>query len=191
MSTQPEEQNSSERKISFRSPEILGEVILLAIVLFLAIAYIIEMPGLKMPGRYLPIITIAFVAPFWVIRVKSLFERKKALEAGQIMDLGFRFGGDPVAEKRRAVRYIASVGLFFVAVWILGFHIALPIWVMTYLFIFARVKPIIILMIGAAFEGLLLGIHDFIIDVPWPEPLLWRAIGVDYLFNTWPIDDTY
>ena len=191
MSTPPEEQNSSERKISFRSPEILGEVILLAIVLFLAIVYIIEMPGLKMPGRYLPIITIAFVTPFWVIRVKSLFERKKALEAGQIMDLGFRFGGDPAAEKRRAIRYISSVGLFFVAVWIFGFHIALPIWVMTYLFVFARVKPIIILMVGAAFEGLLLGIHDFIIDVPWPEPLFWRAIGVDYLFNTWPIDDTY
>ena len=128
------------------------------------VAYIIEMPGLKMPGRYLPIITIAFVTPFWVIRVKSLFERKKALEAGQIMDLGFRFGGDPAAEKRRAIRYISSVGLLFVAVWIFGFHIALPIWVMTYLFVFARVKPIIILLIGAAFEGLLLGIHDFIID---------------------------
>jgi len=191
MSTQPEEQTPTHRKVSFRSPEILGEVVLLAVVLFFAVAYLIEMPGLKMPGRYLPIITIAFAAPFWVLRVKSLFERKQALQSGVIMDLGFRFGGDPAAEKQRAIRYISSVGILFVSVWAFGFHLALPIWVMTYLFVFGKVKPIIILLIGAAFEGLLLGIHDFIIEVPWPEPLFWRAIGIEYLFNDWPIDDTF
>ena len=191
MSTQPEEQAPAHREVSFRSPEILGEIILLAVVLFFAVVYLIEMAGLRMPARYLPIITIVFAAPFWVIRVKTLFDRKKALQGGQIMDLGFRFGGDPAAEKRRAIRYIASVGVLFLSVWVFGFHVALPIWVMTYLFVFAKVRPIIILMIGATFEGLLLGVHDFIIDVPWPEPLFWRAIGVEYLFNTWPIDDTY
>ena len=191
MSTQPEEQEAARRDISWRSPEILGEVVLLAVVLGFAIAFILELPGLKMPGRYLPIITIAFATPFWIIRVKTLFERKKALQSGLIMDLGFRFGGDPTAEKRRAIRYIAAVAALFLSVWFVGFHIALPVWVMTYLFLFARVKPIIILIIGAAFEGLLLGVHDFIIDVPWPEPVFWRVIGIEYLFNDWPIDDTF
>lgn len=191
MSTQPEEQEATHRDISWRSPEILGEVVLLAIVLGFAIAFLFELPGLRMPGRYLPMITIAFAAPFWLIRVKTLFERKKALQSGLIMDLGFRFGGDPAAEKRRAIRYISAVAVLFLSVWFVGFHIALPVWVMTYLFLFARVKPIIILIIGAAFEGLLLGVHDFIIDVPWPEPVFWRIIGVEYLFNEWPIDDTF
>jgi hypothetical protein len=191
MSTQPEEQAQTHRDVSWRSPEILGEVVLLAIVFFFAVAYLFELPGLKMPARYLPIITIIFAAPFWVIRVKSLFNRKKALQGGLIMDLGFRFGGDPAAEKRRAIRYIGSVAIFFLSVWLFGFHIALPVWVMTYLFVFGKVNPLIILIIGASFEGLLLGVHDFIIDVPWPEPLVWRWIGVEYLFNTWPIDDTF
>ncbi len=191
MSTEPEELAPTHRVISWRSPEILGEVILLSVVLIFAITYLLELPGLKPAGRYLPIITLIFAAPFWLIRVRSLFDRKKALQAGAIMDLGFRFGGDSVAEKRRAVRFIASVAALFLGVWVFGFHLALPIWVMTYLFLFAKAKPIVILIIGIAFEGLLLGVHDFIIDVPWPEPLFWRLIGVEYLFNNWPINDTF
>ncbi len=191
MSTQPEDQSATTRQISWRSPEIVGEVILLGVVFLFAVVYLLEMPGLKVAGRYLPAITIIFATPFWLIRVKSLFDRKKALQRGQIMDLGFRFGGDPIAEKRRAIRYIAAIGVLFLSVWAIGFHLALPLWVMTYLFIFAKVRPLIILIIGIAFEGLLLGVHDYIIDVPWPEPLLWRAFGIDYLFNYWPIDDTF
>jgi hypothetical protein len=191
MSTQPEENTPIHREISWRSPEILGEIVLLVLVLLLAITYLIEMPGLKMAGRYLPIVTLLFAAPFWFIRVKSLFERKRLLQGGQIMDLGFRFGGDPVAEKRRAVRFITAVAVLFLSVWALGFHLALPIWLVAYLLLFAKVKPIVVLLIAVFFEGLLLGVHDFIINVPWPEPLLWRAIGVDYLFNEWPISGTY
>jgi hypothetical protein len=191
MSTQPEENTPIHREISWRSPEILGEVVLLGVVLLLAITYIIEMPGLKMGGRYLPIVTLIFVTPFWVIRVKALFERKRLLQGGQIMDLGFRFGGNPVAEKRRAIRFITAVAALFLSIWLLGFHLALPIWVVTYLLLFAKAKPIVVLVIAIAFEGLLLGVHDFIINVPWPEPLLWQWVGIDYLFNEWPISGTY
>ena len=190
MSTQPEEQ-PTQRDISWRSPEILGEVVLLVIVLAFAVAYLIEMIDLKPAGRYLPAITIIFATPFWIIRVKSLFERKKALQGGLIMDLGFRFGGNPVAEKRRAIRYIGSVAALFIGAWLFGFHLALPIWVMTYLFLFSKAKPYAIIIVGICFEGFLLGVHDFIIDVPWPEPVFWRVIGVEYLFNDWPIDDTF
>jgi hypothetical protein len=191
MSNQSEENTPVHREISWRSPEILGEAVLLGVVLLLAITYLVEMPGLKMAGRYLPIVTLIFAAPFWFIRVKTLFDRKRLLEAGQIMDLGFRFGGNAVAEKRRAIRFITAVAVLFLSIWALGFHLALPIWVVTYLFLFAKVKPIAVLLIALAFEGLLLGVHDFIINVPWPEPLLWRMIGVEYLFNEWPVSGTY
>jgi hypothetical protein len=191
MSNQSEENTPVHREISWRSPEILGEAVLLGVVLLLAITSLVEMPGLKMAGRYLPIVTLIFAAPFWFIRVKTLFDRKRLLEAGQIMDLGFRFGGNAVAEKRRAIRFITAVAVLFLSIWALGFHLALPIWVVTYLFLFAKVKPIAVLLIALAFEGLLLGVHDFIINVPWPEPLLWRMIGVEYLFNEWPVSGTY
>lgn len=191
MSTEPEENTPIHREISWRSPEILGEVVLLGVVLLLAITYIIEMPGIKMAGRYLPMVTLIFVAPFWVIRVKTLFDRKRLLQGGQIMDLGFRFGGNPVAEKRRAIRFITAVAALFLSIWLLGFHLALPIWVVTYLLLFSKAKPIVVLVIAMAFEGLLLGVHDFIINVPWPEPLLWQWVGIDYLFNEWPISGTY
>jgi hypothetical protein len=63
--------------------------------------------------------------------------------------------------------------------------------VATYLFLFAKMNPIRVVLIGVAFEGLLLGVHDFIIDVPWPEPLFFRLIQIEYVFNDWPISDTY
>jgi hypothetical protein len=191
MSTQSEENTPIHRQVSWRSPEILGEVVLLLVVLLLAITYLLEMPGLKMAGRYLPIVTLVFAAPFWFIRVKTLFDRKRLLERGQIMDLGFRFGGNAVDEKRRAIRFTSAVGALFLSIWLLGFHLALPIWLVTYLVLFAKVKPVVVLLVALAFEGLLLGVHDFIINVPWPEPLIWRVIGVDYLFNEWPISGTY
>jgi hypothetical protein len=191
MSTQPEEQEATHRQISWRSPEILGEAVLLLIVLGLAITYIYEMTRFGMPGRYLPIVTLTFVTPFWLIRVRTLFQRKKLLEAGSIMDLGFRFSGDAAPEKRRAFRYVVSVAALFISIWLVGFHLALPIWVMTYLFLFAKIKLWVIPIIGACFVAFMLGVHDFIIDVPWPEPVLWRLVGVEYLFNYWPIDDTY
>jgi hypothetical protein len=192
MSTQETDQNAAPpAHVSWRSPEIIGEIILLLIVLGLAIYYLFEMSGLKTPARWLPGITIGFATPFWIIRARALVQRKHAMEKGQIMDLGFRFGGDPVAERRRALRYIASVAALFLGAWIFGFHITLPLWVMSYLFLFAKMKPMPIAIIGVAFEGLLLGVHDFIIDVPWPEPLFFRLIQLEYFFNDWPISDTF
>ena len=191
MSAQQSDPNAPVKPVSWRSPEIVGEIILLAVVLGLAIYYITELPGLREPARWLPAITIVFVTPFWFIRVYALIQRKHALEKGQIMDLGFRFGGNPVAERRRALRYIGAVAALFLSVWVFGFHIALPVWVMSYLFLFAGFKPLSVIIAGSVFEGLLFGVHDFIIDVPWPEPLFWRLIQVQYLFNDWPISDTF
>ena len=189
-----QEQNQQERTprvVKWTSPEIIGEVVLLAVVVIFAVAYLVGLPGLKTPARILPLITIGFALPFFILRVKSLFERKKALASGQIMDLGFRFGGDPVGERRRAVRFIGAVAVLFIGLWVFGFHLFLPFWVVAYLIIFARVNPIIIIVIGLALEGLLLGVQDYIIDVLWPEPLFWQWIGVEYVFNDWPISETY
>ena len=191
---QPQEQTEgAPRQVRWTSPEIVGEVILLVVVLIFAITYAVELQKLKWSGRYLPLVTIIFAAPFWFIRIKALIDRKRYLQkTGAIMDLGFRFGGDPIAERRRAVQYTAAVATLFIGLWLFGFHIFLPLWVMAYLFIFQKkVNPLIIIMIGAAFEGMLLGVQDFIIDVLWPQPQFFQWIGVDYVFNDWPISDTY
>ena len=191
---QPQQQQpQTPRDVKWTSPEILGEIVLLAIVFGFAVYYIAELPRLPWAGRHLPIITIAVTTPFWLWRVRTLFLRKKWLQSGAIMDLGFRFGDDPVGERRRAVQYVSAVATLFIGLWVFGFHIFLPLWVMGYMFLFhkGKLNPLIIVIIGVAFEGLLLGVHDYIIDVPWPQPLFWRMIGVDYLFNDWPISETY
>ena len=51
MSAQQSDPNAPVKSVSWRSPEIVGEIILLAVVLGLAIYYIIELPGLREPAR--------------------------------------------------------------------------------------------------------------------------------------------
>ena len=42
------------------------------------------------------------------------------------MDTGFILGDDPRTEGRRFVRIFGFTGLMYVAIWVLGVHIALP-----------------------------------------------------------------
>ena len=176
-----------QREISWRSPEIFGELVLLAVVFGLAVVFLSEIRDWPKPARWLPLIAIGSSAPFWVMRLFIVLGRKKALEAGAIMDLGFRLGENPDAERRRSILFVLSVGALFIGVWALGFHIGLPLWVMLYLWVYSKTPSLIVVLIGAAFEGFLLGILDYIVNVEWFEPLFFRLISVEYPFNTWPI----
>jgi hypothetical protein len=179
------------RTISWRSPEILGELFLLGLILVLASVYLSELSGLKEPARWLPLITIGVGAPLWIIRLVTVLGRRKTVEQGMIMDLGFRVGTDPQAERHRAIFFVVAIASLFIGIWLIGFHIWLPFWVVGYLAIYARVHLAVLVVVVVGFEAFILGITDYILDVVWFEPLLWRLAGVDYLFNTWPISTTF
>ena len=121
----------------------------------------------------------------------TVLSRRKAVEQGMIMDLGFRVGADPQAERRRAITFILAIAALYIGIWAVGFHIWLPLWVTVYLVTYAKVRWRTAVGIAAGFEAFVMGIPDYVLDVLWFEPLLWRLFSVDYAFNTWPIDGTF
>ena len=115
----PQEQPETHRTVSWRSPEIIGELVLLGLMALLMLAFVIslyrppflqdDLPKILLPGRWLPTIVIVIATPLWFIRLYTVLSRRKAIEQGMIMDLGFRLGEDPAGEKRRAALYFGSI----------------------------------------------------------------------------------
>ena len=112
-----------------------------------------------------------------------MLSRRKAIEQGMIMDLGFRLGVDPEGEKRRAALYFGTIAALVLLVWLIGFHVGLPLWVIAYLLLWTRAKWHHALLAGLGFETFIVGILDLTLDIFWFEPLLFRWIGVAYPFS--------
>ena len=187
MSTSPgnesPETQVNYRSASWKSPEVIGELILLGIMAALIIAFLLSLPNIRPPGRWLPLVAIGVGGPLWFIRLFTVLRRSRALNQGMIMDLGFRIGEDPEAEKRRALLYFGSLLLLVLGLWVIGFHVGLPVWVMGYLAFWTRSRWYYYLPIGLAFECFIIGILDLTLDIPWFEPLFFRWIGVEYPIN--------
>ncbi len=172
----------THRRVSWRSPEILGELVLLAVIAVLAVVYVNDLTN-RIEGRWLPFITVALATPLWFIRLYTVLSRRKAIEQGMIMDLGFRLGVDPEGEKRRAALYFGSIVGLVLLVWFIGFHIGLPLWVIAYLLLWTRATWYWALVAGLGFEAFIIGILDLTLDIFWFEPLFFRWIGVVYPFS--------
>ena len=188
MTTQPgnpQEQQETHRTVSWKSPEIIGELILLALMALLMLAFIIslyrppflqeDLPNIMLPGRWLPMVAIVIATPLWFIRLYTVLSRRKAIEQGMIMDLGFRLGNDPKGEKRRAALYFGSLAALVVVIWVIGFHIGLPLWVIVYLLFWTRARWYYALFAGICFEAFIIGILDLTLDIFWFEPLFYTC----------------
>ncbi len=173
---------TTHRRVSWRSPEILGELVLLAVIAVFAVVYVNDLTN-RIEGRWLPFITVALATPLWFIRLYTVLSRRKAIEQGMIMDLGFRLGEDPAGEKRRAALYFGSIVALVLLAWVIGFHIGLPLWIIAYLLFWTRAKWYWALVAGLGFEMFIIGILDLTLDIFWFEPLFFRWIGVMYPFS--------
>ncbi len=172
----------THRRVSWWSPEILGELVLLLVIAVLAVVYVNDLTN-RIEGRWLPFITVAIATPLWFIRLYTVLSRRKAIEQGMIMDLGFRLGVDPQGEKRRAALYFGSLVGLVLLIWLIGFHIGLPLWVIAYLLFWTRTRWYYALLAGLGFESFIIGILDLTLDIFWFEPLFFRWIGVVYPFS--------
>ncbi len=204
----PREAPPTHRKVSWRSPEILGELVLLAVVAILIVVYFRRLDlcesvfgdfsvlGARAcvpigrfvsvaAGQWLPMIIIGAAIPLWIIRLGYVLRRRKAIEQGMIMDLGFRLGEDPQGERRRAALYFGTLVALILLIWLVGFHIGLPLWVAAYMLLWTRAKWHYALAAALAFEAFIIGILDLALDIFWFEPLLFRWIGVAYPFGEW------
>ena len=93
--------------------------------------------------------------------------------AGRIMDIGRTRTGD--ARRVLMLRTVKAIGTTFglvLAIWLIGFQVALPAYVFLYLFIFGNVRWWVALGWFVVFLVLIYGFFDLVIHIPWIDPVL-------------------
>ena len=153
------------------SAELIGEMVLLALVGGFFVYLFIESLRWPLGSALMPWIAVGIGAPFWIYRVLVLLVRAREAPS-QIMDIGFRTGGDPTGERARFLR----IGLFilglYVGIWLFGFHVALPLGVLLYVRVYGHLSWLASLSVGLIFLALLVGVYDRLLNATWHEPLV-------------------
>ncbi|MYF64684.1 MAG: hypothetical protein F4185_01580, partial [Chloroflexi bacterium] len=123
---QPSEQPADAAGLVRRltRPEVLGEMVLLAIVGIMFATMLWESQDWTTASALMPRIAIAIGAPLWFIRVIGLVRyalgtqperyrgvRREEESSGQIMDLGFYMGED---QRAALVRFLSITGMLLI-----------------------------------------------------------------------------
>ena len=156
------------------SLEVVGEISLLVIVGALFLYMFIESFSWPEGATLMPRIAIGMGTPFWVLRLISLLRSARETSSEQIMDLGFRTGADPRAERLRFARICIYILGLYAAIWLVGFHIAIPLGVFFYVLVYGRAGWIWSTVLGLLFLVLIVGVYDRFLHATWHDPLLLR-----------------
>lgn len=93
--------------------------------------------------------------------------------SAQIMDLGFDEGGlDRATVISRTLRFVLTTGALFAGVWLIGFHVAVPIYVVAYLIVYGRMSWWGAALCALGFELFMVIMYDVVIRQAWPEPVI-------------------
>ena len=151
--------------------EVAGEAFLLLAVGAFFLYMFIDSFSYPEGADLMPRLAVLVGTPFWLIRVWTLLRGtpEKRIEEGDIMDTGFILGDDPKTESRRFVRIFGFTGLMYVAIWLIGVHVALPGMLFLYLMYYGRAGWLASAGIALAFLALIVGFYDFALHIVWPE----------------------
>jgi len=165
-------QAGENSQASLRSSfEVSGEIVLLLLVGGFFIYLFIESLQWPLGSALMPWITVGIGAPFWLYQLMVLFVRAKDAP-GQIMDIGFRTGGDPTGERARFFQICFFIVGLYLAIWLFGFHIALPVGMLFYLRVYGKVSWWWSCGVALLFLGLIIGVYDRLLGATWHEPLV-------------------
>jgi hypothetical protein len=151
------------------SLEIIGESILLLIVGGFFVYLFVESLDWPLGSALMPWIAVAIGAPFWLWRAAVLFFRAKE-SSGEIMDIGFRSGEDAEGERGRFIRICCFIVGLYLAIWLLGFHIAMPAGILFYVRVYGKMSWVGSVFLALFFVVLLFGVYDHLLNATWHEP---------------------
>ena len=154
--------------------EVAGEAFLLLAVGAFFLYMFIDSFSYPEGADLMPRLAVLVGTPFWLIRAWILLRGtpEKRIEEGDIMDTGFILGDDPKTESRRFVRIFGFTALMYVAIWLIGVHVALPGMLFLYLMYYGRAGWLASAGIALAFLALIVGFYDFALHIIWPESIL-------------------
>lgn len=159
------------------SIEVVGELVLLLIAGGLFAYLFVESFQWEASSALLPRVAIVIGTPFWFIRVITVLMKTRKT-SNQIMDIGFRLGSDSKAAGRRFMRISGLICIWYLTIWLLGFHLMFPIGMFYYLFVYGKAGWLWSGIVGLAFLALIVGLYDMGLNAVWHEPVILRALGL-------------
>lgn len=151
--------------------EVAGEAVLLLAVGAFFLYMFIDSFSYPEGADLMPRLAVLVGTPFWLIRAWTLLRGtpEKRIEEGDIMDTGFILGDDPKTEGQRFVRIFGFTAIMYVAIWLIGVHVALPGMLFLYLVYYGKAGWLGSAGIALAFLALIVGFYDFALHIVWPE----------------------
>ncbi len=151
--------------------EAAGEAVLLLAVGAFFLYMFIDSFSYPEGADLMPRLAVLVGTPFWLIRVWTLLRGtpERRIEEGDIMDTGFILGEDPKTEGWRFARIFGFTALMYVAIWLIGVHVALPGMLFLYLMYYGKAGWLVSAGIALAFLALIVGFYDFALHIVWPE----------------------
>jgi len=152
------------------------ESILLSVVTGFFIYLLLAVRDLRSDAAQLPKFTaiggLLLVAAFIVQKLWRAIHGKQTT-AAQILDTGFDEEG---LSRRlimiRTLRLTAWFSGMLAAIWLVGYHVAVPMFVFFYLVVFGESKWWGAAIAAATFFLIIYGLFDLVLDTEWPEPAL-------------------
>lgn len=163
---QPHAEAEKRRRVSL---EAIGEIILLTIVGAFFIYLFVASLDWPLGAALVPWISVAIGFPFWIYRLVVLFLRVQEAPR-QIMDMGFRIGTDPGGERARFFRISIFILGLYLAIWLFGFHLALPAGIFLYTFLYGQTSWWWSLCLSLFFLTLIIAVYDQMLGAVWHEP---------------------
>lgn len=157
--------------------EVTGETLLLMFVGGFFVYMFVLSFHWSMGAALTPYIALAVGFPFLIVRIAHVARawfglETKSMSANQIMDIGFRIGEEPEAEHRRFLMIVSAIAVLYLGLWLVGFHVMLPLWTFLYLYFIGKIRLIWAVAVALVMLGVLIGVYDYVLDAVWNEPLL-------------------
>jgi hypothetical protein len=111
--------------------------------------------------------------------IQKVIRAARGVTEGRILDIGFRYSDLTRDEiTRRILRVVGSMAALLAGVWLVGFHITIPLYLLVYCTVFGAMQWRNAFLIAAGFEVFIVGVYDMLVHVIWNEPLLLKLAAV-------------
>ncbi len=154
--------------------EFIGEATLLTLTTVLFATMFAESFGWPEGAALMPRIAISFGTIFLILRVIALVRTTRATPraAGRIMDIGFTIPQDRKVATRRFGMIVGAIVGIVLLIWLVGWFIALPLWVFGYLRFVGKVRWWWAVLTAGLFWGVVYGVYDKVLYTTFNGPVL-------------------
>lgn len=160
--------------------EAIGEWTLLGIATCLMLTMLVQSFGWNAASALMPRIAASAGLFFVGVRVVAILRGNARKKGGRIMDIGFTATDDAKTTIKRFTQSAGSLLILVFGILLLGWHVALPLWMLAYFLLFSGQRWYWGVLAAIAFEAAIILIYDRTFSTIWNEPWivhLWEPLS--------------